>query len=123
MEKTMEKDKGNCFICNREIILGWDHFMTDDEKKDNPVDAVTSIVTGGYTSRFDCLYGRIFICDPCFMDRVERVIDVRDYFEEMADALDENGIYNQDEEMEREMCKLNHPSNRNIWDGIKARFK
>ena len=120
MEKTMEKDKGNCFICNREIVLGWDHFMTDDEKKDNPVDAVTSIVTGGYTSRFDCFYGRIFICDPCFMDRVERVIDVRDYMEEAANASDvvmeANGIF------EKEMTKLQHPSNKDIWKNIQNNF-
>ena len=119
----MNHDKGSCFICNREIILGWDHFMTDDQKKDNPVDAVTSIVTGGYTSRFDCLYGRIFICDPCFMDRIERVMDVRDYFEEMADKLDEDGFYDEDDEVGKELCKLNHPSSKSVWDNLKGRFR
>jgi len=116
-------EKGNCFICNREIVLGWECTMEGDQAKENPLEAVTSIVTGGYTSRFDCLYGRIFICDPCFMDRVERVMDVRDYFEEMADKLDEDGFYDEDDKVSKELCKLNHPSSKSVWDNLKGRFR
>jgi len=116
----MTDNKANCFICNRDIVLGWDDFMTDDEKKDNPVDAVTTVVTGGYTSQFDCNYGRFYICDPCFMERIDRVIDIRDYMEEAANAsgvvMEANDIF------EKELTKLQHPSNKDFWKNIQNNF-
>ena len=57
----MTKNKGNCFICNREIELGWWMFENDlmpFEKREryaiaNPEKALSTEIAAGYGSRFD----------------------------------------------------------------------
>jgi hypothetical protein len=113
----MSEMKANCFICNREVILGFCDFMNDEEKKDNPDASLMANVCAGYGSRHDGLYGKIYICDPCFGDRLDRVIDKGDYLEEASNhsaAIDDAVKI-----IQNEMNRLKHPSNKSFWDGIK----
>ena len=116
----MSEMKANCFVCNREIVLGTFCDMTDDEKKDNPCDAVDAKIVAGYGSCHDGMYGKIYICDGCFADRLDRVIDEGDYLEEAANASD--ALIEAADVVEKEMTKLSHPSNKGFWDKIQNKF-
>lgn len=112
--------KANCFVCNREIVLGLFDDMSEKEMKDNPREALDAKIIAGYGSCHDGLYGKIYVCDPCFTDRIDRVIDKGDYMEEAANASDV--IFEAANIFENEMNKLQHPSNKNFWDEIRKKY-
>lgn len=84
----MTEYNANCFICNREIELAWNwgspaETESENQKvaEDNPLDALSVTIAGGYGSCHDGLYGKMWICDPCFADRIDRLMHVGNYFD------------------------------------------
>lgn len=115
----MSEKKANCFICNVELILGWHSGFNYEEKLNNPVESLMANISAGYTSRFDGAYGKIYICDDCFGDRIERVVAIGDYFYSSPDA---EIIEEAEEVIDFAAAKFRHPSNKGFWNKIQEKY-
>lgn len=89
----MTEYNANCFICNREIQLAWcwaDENQTKIQNQniaeDNPINGLCVVIAGGYGSCHDGTFGKMFICDGCFGDRIDRLMHVGDYMENAFNA-------------------------------------
>jgi hypothetical protein len=122
--------KANCFVCNKEIMLGLFPEMSDKEKKENPCDGVDANITAGYGSRHDGVYGKIYVCDDCLADRLDRVIDKGDYLDEYSQEINlfDSSVDGTDKVLQREMEKRMHPSNQSVpqikdfWIDVRKKF-
>lgn len=111
----------NCFVCNREIQLGSITCMSDDEQKKNPVDALQTEIAAGYGSCHDGAYGKMYVCDPCFGDRIDRLVDAGNYLDEYSE--DDEIIESAEKIVRFEMVKLQHPSNYDFWKSAQEKFR
>jgi len=120
----MAKYTGDCFICNREIELGWWMFENDlmpFEKREryaiaNPEKALSTEIAAGYGSRFDGEYGTMFICDDCFDDRTDRLVKTGNYMDEWADRCSDPSNFDD----EPEMPSLDDDDKMKIWVDISS---
>lgn len=124
----MSEMKANCFVCNKEMMLGWHCEMSDKEKKENPCDGVDANIAAGYGSRHDGMYGKIYVCDDCLQDRIDRVVDAGDYLDEYNDGLLGFSVDGAEKVLQREMEMRMHPSNqhtpqiKDFWIDIRKKF-
>lgn len=115
----MSEMKANCFVCNVELVLGWDASFNYEEKLNNPAESLMANISAGYTSRFDGAYGKIYVCDDCFGDRIERVVHLGDYFDSSPDA---EIIEEAEEVINFAAAKFRHPSNKGFWNKIQEKY-